>query len=83
MYTRFITYDLNYADTDDYSELYGLIKKYHGKKITESTYQLKTTDDWDTFKNNFLKATNPGDSIKAIVLTKAGEKKEMTVWTIR
>lgn len=83
MYTRYITYDLNYADADDYDELSELINSYHGRMITESTYQIDSFDDWDTFKNKFLRATKPGDRIKAIVLTKNGTKRKMEVWTIR
>ena len=32
MYTRFITYDLNYASNDDYNELYKLLEGYKSKK---------------------------------------------------
>lgn len=67
MYTRFITYDLKYANTDNYSELYELIRKYNGEKITESTYKIQTTETWDMFKNKFFKATKSGDNVKAIV----------------
>ena len=51
MYTRFLTYDLKYADTDDYKDLYDLIGQYKYLKITESTYKIETTEEWDSFKN--------------------------------
>ena len=79
MYTRFLTYDLKYAKTDDYRELYNLIEKYKGEKITESTYKIKTTDSWETFKEKFINVTNYGDNLKAIVLC----DKTMEVRTIR
>lgn len=44
-HTRFLTYDLSDADSDDYADLYDLIKQYKGVKITESTYKIVTTDD--------------------------------------
>ena len=79
MVTRFITYDLNYASSDEYSELYGLIDKYNGKQITESTYQIVTNEKWETFKTKFRNATHTGDNVKAIVHTDKG----IEVWTLR
>ena len=67
MYIRFLTQDLNYADSDDYADLYDLIRQYKGEKITESTYKIKSSDDWDTFKAKFMKVTHRGDNVKAIV----------------
>lgn len=78
-YKRYITYDLNFADTDDYQDLYSLLDKYNAHKITESTYEIETNDDWQTFKSKFIKATKTGDNIKAIVFAKSS----MTVWSIR
>ena len=69
MHTRFLTYDLNDADIDDYQELYELIEKYGGKQITESTYEINSEDNWITFKQNFFDVTHYGDNIKAIVYT--------------
>ena len=79
MKTRFITYDLNYASSEEYEELYALIDEYNGKKITESTYQIETNEEWATFKAKFKNATHVGDIIKAIVRTDKG----LEVWTIR
>ena len=79
MFTRFLTYDLQYANTDEYEELYELIDKYKGKRITESTYKIRTSDSWDTFKQNFKAVTRSGDNVKAIVLC----DKAMEVRTIR
>ena len=53
MYTRFLTYDLNYATSDEYQDLYDLIEEYDYKKITESTYKISTNEGWETFKNKF------------------------------
>lgn len=78
-YTRFLTYDLNYADSDAYDDLHDLIKQYEGEYITESTYKIVTTDDWDTFKRKFANVTRKGDNVKAIVKYKG----EMAVWSIR
>lgn len=79
MYTRFLTYDLSYADSDEYADLYDLIKKYKGTKITESTYKIETTDDWDTFKRKFVNVTRNGDNVKAIVKSDG----TLMVWSIR
>mgnify|MGYP003434892313 FL=1 len=79
MYTRFLTYDLNYATSDEYQDLYDLIEEYDYKKITESTYEISTNEDWKTFKNKFFKATHAGDNVKAIVKSEG----EMKVWIIR
>ena len=79
MFTRFLTYDLQYANTDEYEELYDLIDKYKGERITESTYKIRTSDSWDTFKQNFKAVTHSGDNVKAIVLC----DKAMEVRTIR
>lgn len=79
MYTRFLTYDLNYATSDDYQDLYDLIEEYDYKKITESTYKISTNEDWETFKNKFFKVTHKGDNVKAIVR----HEDIMKVWTIR
>lgn len=69
-YTRFLTYDLSDADSDDYADLYDLydlIKQYKGVKITESTYKIVTTDDWSTFRQKFRNVTHYDDNVKAIV----------------
>ena len=85
MYTRFLTYDLKYADTDDYQDLYDLIGQYKGQKITESTYKIETNEEWNAFKYKFQKVTRSGDIVKVIVQTedKETKKNEMKVWTIR
>ena len=79
MYTRFLTYDLNYATSDDYQDLYDLIEEYDYEKITESTYKISTNEELKTFKSKFYKATHAGDNVKVIVKT----KEEMKVLTIR
>lgn len=79
MYTRFLTYDLNYGSSEDYKDLYDLLDEYHAKQITESTYQIVTNENWQTFKTKFFKVTHQGDNVKAIV--RADNK--MEVRTIR
>lgn len=79
MYTRFLTYDLNYGTSDDYQDLYDLIATYNHKQITESTYEISTNEDWRTFKGKFYKVTHTGDNVKAIVR----QEDAMKVWTIR
>ena len=79
MYTRFLTYDLNYATSDEYQDLYDLIEEYDYKKITESTYKILTNEELKTFKSKFYKVTHAGDNVKVIVKT----KEEMKVLTIR
>ena len=85
MYTRFLTYDLKYADTDDYKDLYDLIEQYKSQKITESTYKIETNEEWDTFKNKFQKVTRSGDIVRVIVQIEDSQtkKSDMKVWTIR
>lgn len=68
MYTRVLTYDLNFGNAEDYATLYELIEQYGGYQITESTYLIKTTDDWETFMKKFKEVTNDGDNVKAIIL---------------
>lgn len=79
MKTRIITYDLNNADYDDYEELYELLESYKAEKLTESTYYIKTNEDYNIFKNKFYQATQIGDIVKVIVKTKEG----IEVWDIR
>lgn len=84
MYTRFLTYDLNNADSDDYADLYDLINQYKGVQITESTYKIETLDDWDTFKTKFKRVTHKGDNVKAIVLLKGNNgNKNIDYLTVR
>lgn len=84
MYTRFLTYDLNNADSDDYADLYDLINQYKGVQITESTYKIETLDDWDTFKTKFKSVTHKGDNVKAIVLLKGNNgNKNIDYLTVR
>ena len=79
MYIRFLTYDLNSVDPEHYENLYELIDYYGGERITESTFRIRSRDDWTTFKNNFRRVTHEGDIVKAIVLYNNG----MKVWSIR
>jgi hypothetical protein len=79
MKTRIIIYDLNYASNDDYEELYELLESYKAEKLTESTYYIKTNEDYNIFKNKFYQATQMGNIIKVIVCTKKG----LEVWNIR
>jgi len=37
-----ITYDLNNSDSEEYNELYKVIKSYDGVKLSESSYAFKT-----------------------------------------
>lgn len=68
-YKRVITYDLNYANNDDYEKLYELLDEYKAEKLTESTYLIITTEDWKTFYKKFFYSTQTGDIVKAIVRT--------------
>ena len=78
-YKRVITYDLNYANYDDYEELYELLDEYKAEKITESTYLIMTNEEYQIFKQKFYQATQRGDVVKVIVKTKQG----IEVWDIR
>lgn len=40
---RVITYDLAYADSDDYKDFYDLLKRLNGKMLTESTYVINSS----------------------------------------
>lgn len=80
MFTRIITYDLSYADPDDYRDLYKLLEQYKAEQITESTYKIVTSDSWDDFKSKFYEVTKAGDNVKVIVLNK---NNKMRVWKIR
>lgn len=67
MYTRVLTYDLKYAKTDDYQDLYNYLKSVKATKLTESSYLIKTELEWDDFKRKILSITKTGDNVKAIV----------------
>lgn len=79
MRTRIITYDLSYADPDDYQDLYDLLEQYKAEQITESTYKIVTSDSWDDFKRKFYRVTGNGDIVKAIV----SQNGVIKVWNIR
>lgn len=79
MFTRIITYDLSYADPDDYQDLYDLLGQYKAEQITESTYKIVTTDSWNDFSRKFYRVTGKGDIVKAIVLQNGA----IRVWDIR
>lgn len=63
----------------DYQDLYDLLNTYEYKPITESTYQISTNEDWETFKRKFYRVTRTNDNVKAIVLYNGA----MDVRTIR
>ena len=67
MYTRILTYDLKYAKTDDYKELYEYFDSVKATKLTESSYLIKTEQVWDSFKSKIISITKNGDNVKAIV----------------
>lgn len=67
MYTRILTYDLKYAKTDDYQELYNYLNSVKAIKLTESSYLIKTKLEWNEFKNKILSITKDGDNIKVVV----------------
>jgi hypothetical protein len=69
MYHRLLTYDLKDGSSEDYLDLYELLDNYTAIKLTESSYFIKTNDDYDTFRNKVLKATSSGDIVFAIVLS--------------
>lgn len=67
MYTRVLTYDLKYAKTDDYQDLYDYLSSVNATKLTESSYLIKTKLEWEDFKKKILSITKNGDNVKAIV----------------
>lgn len=79
MKTIIVTYDLNYADPDDYQDLYDLLAQYKAEQITESTYKIVTTDSWNDFSRKFYSVTENGDIVKAIV----SQNGALQVWDIR
>lgn len=70
MFTRILTYDLKYAKSDDYEDLYKFLSSVKAKKLTESSYMIKTSMKWDDFKTKIRSITKSGDNIKAVVLNK-------------
>ncbi|MGN1201303.1 MAG: hypothetical protein ACI4R8_03510 [Candidatus Caccovivens sp.] len=67
MFKRVLTYDLKYAKTEDYQELYDYLKGVNATKLTESSYLIETKLEWDDFKKKILSVTKTGDNVKAIV----------------
>lgn len=68
MFNRVLTYDLKNGSNVDYVDLYVLLDDYNAIKLTESSYFIKTTDDYDTFKNKVLEVTHKDDTVFAIVI---------------
>lgn len=63
---RIVMYDLNYADNDDYTELYNFLDELKAKKLTESCYLVDTTIEINTFKSKLASLTKKGDNVKVI-----------------
>jgi len=80
MYTRILTYDLKYADSYDYKELYDYLKKVNATQLTESSYLIKSSLKYEDFANIIKSITKSGDNVKCIVLS---TKDTLSVWTIR
>ena len=80
MYTRVLTYDLKYADSYDYKELYDYFKSVDAKKLTESSYLIKTSVKWDEFEKKIKSITKNGDNVKCVVIN---QNKELDVFNIR
>ncbi len=58
---RIITYDVR--EGNNYDKLYTFIKKYNGKKITESTYEIDSILQLDEFKRQLKASVNSNDSV--------------------
>lgn len=67
MFTRVLTYDLKYAKTESYQDLYDYLNSVKATKLTESSYLIETKQEWDDFKKKILSITKIGDNVKAIV----------------
>lgn len=67
MYTRILIYDLKYADTDDYNALYNYLQEVDAKQLSESSYEVNTSDSWENFRDKMLSVTKNGDNVKAVV----------------
>lgn len=61
---RIITYDIVVGN--DYSKLYQIIEKYNGIRITESTYLLDTSLNFDDFKRIIKSSVSANDKIYVI-----------------
>ena len=59
--------------------MYKLIENYKGVQITESTYKIKTEDDWKTFKSKFTAVTKEKDKVVAIVLNRDDSIEDRTI----
>lgn len=80
MYTRVLTYDLKYGDSYDYKELYDYFKVVNAKKLTESSYLIKTSIKWIDFEKKIKGLTKNGDNVKCVVIN---QNNKLDVFNIR
>lgn len=80
MYKRVLTYDLKCGDSCEYKELYDYFKAVDAKKLTESSYLIKTSIKWDEFEKKIKALTKNGDNVKCVVIN---QDKELDVFNIR
>ena len=70
---RVLTYDLKYADSNDYSELYNYFKRVGAKQLTESSYLIDSPLSLEEFKTKIRSLTKYGDNVKVISVNTANE----------
>ncbi len=63
---RVISYDLAYANTDDYREFYEVLKLLNGKKLNELTYVINTTLTQNEIIEKIKTVMNSADIIYCI-----------------
>lgn len=80
MYTRVLTYDLKNGDSYDYEELYDYFKVVDAKKLTESSYLIKTFIKWAEFEKKIRGLTKNGDNVKCVVIN---QDNKLDVFNIR
>lgn len=80
MYKRVSTYDLKNGDFDDYKELYDYFKVVNAKKLTESSYLIETSSEWEEFEKKIKELTKNGDNVKCVVIN---QNYKLDVFNIR
>ncbi len=63
MYTRLLTYDLYFGNSDDYTKLYDYLREIKAERLTESSYLIKTGISFDEMCTKLFSLTHSKDKV--------------------